>query len=174
VVDPNVISTLLPRSERDILVHGTAAQAEYANDAPPNGMVYRGWGAVAVGENQHAWVHLPVPIAIDIPGTRAIAEDSPFEDLGRLVRLEVHYEVPSIVEIRNLHLWDGGHRFFHWDFPDPHPSSLQIGATEVHWHGSRGLEESLGISIGVIFPTAIDSPEPPTSFTLFSARAHLE
>jgi hypothetical protein len=39
-------------------------------------MVYRGWGAVAVGENQHVWVHLPVPIAIDIPG-RAIAEDSP-------------------------------------------------------------------------------------------------
>jgi hypothetical protein len=37
-----------------------------------------------------------------------------------------------------------------------------------------GLEESLGISIGVIFPTAIDSPKPPTTFTLFSARAHLE
>ena len=31
VVDPSVISTSLPRSERDILVHGTAAQAEFEN-----------------------------------------------------------------------------------------------------------------------------------------------
>ena len=175
MVDPTVISTIVPRSERDILVHGTAAQAEYENSAPPNGVVYRGWGAVAVGENQHAWIHLPIPIAVDISGgARAIVEETPFEGLGRLVRLEVHYELTSIVEIRNLHLWDGGHRFFNWDFPDSHPSSLQIGATELHWHGSRGIEDSLGISIGVIFPTAIDSPEPPTSFTLFCARAHLE
>jgi hypothetical protein len=137
-------------------------------------MAYRGWGAVAVGENQHAWVHLPVPVAIDVPGTRPIGEESPFEGLGRLVRLEVHYELTSAVAIRNLHLWDGGDRFFYWDSPDPHPSGLQIGATELHWHGSRALAESLGISIGVVFPTAIDSRQPPTSFTLFSARAHLE
>ena len=166
---------MLPRSERDILVHGTAAQVEFDNPAPPNTMLYRGWGAVAVGENQHAWLHLPVPVAIDIPGgPSAIVEEAPFEDLSRLVRLEAHYEVTSIVEVRNLHLWDGGDRFFFWDFPDPHPAALQVGGKELHWHGGHVLEESLGISIGVIFPTAIDSPEPPTSFTLFSARAHLE
>ena len=175
MLDPNVIGTTLPRSERDILVHGTAAQGEFENAAPPNGMVYRGWGAVALGENQHAWVHLPVPVALDVPGVHPIAQgESPFEDLGRLVRLEVHYELTSIVEIRNLHLWDGGDRFFHWDFPNPHPPGLQIGTSELHWQGSREIEESLGISLGVVFPTAIDSSEPPTSFTLFSARAHLE
>jgi hypothetical protein len=175
VVDPNVIPTTLPRSERDILVHGTAAQIEFENAAPPNTMLYRGWGAVAVGESQHAWIHVPVPVAIDVPGVLPIGEGTPFEDLGRLVRLEVHYDSSSgQVGVRNLHLWDGDDRFFYWDYPDPHPSGLQIGASELHWHGSRGLEESLGISIGVMFPTAFDSPEPPTSFTLFSARAHLE
>lgn len=174
MVDPSVIGTALPRSERDILVHGTAAQVEFENASPPNTIEYRGWGAVVVAENQHAWVHLPVQVPIDIPAAIAVGGSTPFSDLGRLVRLEVHYEVPPAGEVRNLHLWDGGSRFFYWDFPDPHPSGLQVGSTQLNWRGNHALANSLGVSIGVIFPTAIDSPEPPSSFTLFSARAHLE
>jgi hypothetical protein len=174
VVDPSVIGTALPRSERDILVHGTAAQVEFENSGPPNTIQYRGWGAVVVAQAQHAWVHLPIPVPVDIPTPVAVGGATPFSDLGRLVRLEAHYEVPPAGEVRNLHLWDGGNRFFFWDFPDTHPSSLQVGSTKLMWHGNHALANSLGVSVGVIFPTAIDSPEPPSSFTLFSARAHLE
>jgi hypothetical protein len=174
VVDPGVIGTALPRSERDVLVHGTAAQVEFDNAGPPNTIEYRGWGAVVVAENQHAWVHLPVPVPLDLPAPIAVGGSTAFSDLDRLVRLEVYYEVPPAGEVRNLHLWDGGSRFFYWDFPDPHPSSLQVGSTKLMWHGNHALANSLGVSIGVIFPTAIDSPEPPSRFTLFSARAHLE
>jgi hypothetical protein len=119
-------------------------------------------------------VHLPIPVPIDIPAPIAVGGATAFSDLGRLVRLEVHYEVPPAGEVRNLHLWDGDTRFFFWDFPDNHPPDLQIGSTELKWRGNRALTSSLGVSIGVIFPTAIDSPERPSSFTLFSARAHLE
>lgn len=174
MVDPSPIGTLLPRSERDILVHGTTAQVEFENPGPPNTMLYRGWGAVAVGENQHAWIHLPIPITVDVPARVALGGETPFSDLQRLVRLEVHYELTSIVEVRNLHLWDGGSRFFAWDLPDPHPSGLSVGSSKLAWRGAHELGESLGVSIGVIFPTAIDSPEPPTAFTVFSASAHLE
>ncbi len=174
MVDPGVIGTALPRSERDILVHGTAAQAEFDKPGPPNEIEYRGWGAVVVAENQHAWVHLPIPIPIDIPAPIAIGGSTPFSDLARLVRLEIRYEVPPAGEVRNLHLWDADTRFFFWDFPDKVPPDLQFGNTELKWRGNRTLANSLGLSIGVIFPTAIDSQEPPSAFTLFSARAHLE
>lgn len=175
MVDPSVIGTALPRSERDILVHGTAAQAEFERPGPPSEILYRGWGAVVVAENQHAWIHLPVPVPIDIPARIAVSGGATaFSDLDRLVRLEVFYEVPPAGEVRNLHLWDGDTRFFFWDFPDPHPADIQIGGTELTWRGNRELGHSLGVSIGVIFPTAIDSPEPPSAFTVFSARAHLE
>jgi len=174
VVDPGVIGTVLPRSERDILVHGTAAQAEFDKPGPPNAIEYRGWGAVVVAENQHAWVHLPIPIPIDVPAPIAVGGSTPFSDLARLVRLEVRYEVPPAAEVRNVHLWDADTRFFFWDFPDKLPSDLQLGSTGLKWRGNRALADSLGVSIGVIFPTAIDSHEPPSSFTLFSARAHLE
>jgi len=169
-----VIGTALPRSERDILVHGTAAQAEFENSGPPNTIQYRGWGAVVVAENQHAWVHVSIPVPIDIPAPIVAGGSTAFSDLGRLVRLEVDYEVPPAGEVRNLHLWDGGTRFFFWDFPDKHPPDLQLGGSGLKWRGNHELANSLGVSIGVIFPTAIDSHEPPSSFTLFSARAHLE
>jgi hypothetical protein len=174
VVDPSVIGTALPRSERDILVHGTAAQVEFENPSPPSTILYRGWGAVVVCQAQHAWVHLPVPVPVDIPAAAAVGGSTPFSDLDRLVRLEVHYEVPPAGDVRNLHLWDGDTRFFFWDSPDKHPPDLQIGSSELKWRGNHALGDSLGVSIGVIFPTAIDSHEPPSSFTLFSARAHLE
>jgi hypothetical protein len=155
VVDPGVIGTALPRSERDILVHGTAAQAEFDKPGPPNEIEYRGWGAV-----------VPAPIAVG--GSTA------FSDLGRLVRLELRYEVPPGGDVRNLHLWDADSRFFYWDFPAKVTADLQFGNTELKWRGNHAIANSLGVSIGVIFPTAIDSQEPPSAFTLFSARAHLE
>jgi hypothetical protein len=174
VVDPGVIGKALPRSERDVLVHGTAARAEFDEPGPPNEIQYRGWGAVVVAENQHAWVHLPIPIPIDLPAPIAPGGSTAFSDLGRLVRLEVGYEVPPAAEVRNLHLWDAGSRFFYWDFPDKPPPDLLIGTSELKWRGNHEVADSLGVSIGVIFPTAIDSHEPPSAFTLFSARAHLE
>jgi hypothetical protein len=119
-------------------------------------------------------VHLPIPVPIDIPAPITVSGATAFSDLGRLVRLEVSYEVPPAGEVRNLHLWDAGSRFFFWDFPDKLPPDLLVGGTELKWRGNHALADSLGVSIGVIFPTAIDSPEPPSSFTLFSARAHLE
>jgi len=156
VVDPGVIGTALLRSERDILVHGTAAQAEFDKPGPPNAIEYRVWGAVGVAENQHAWVHLPIPIPIDVPAPIAVGGSTPFSDLARLVRLEVRYEVPPAAEVRNVHLWDADTRFFFWDFPDKLPSDLQLGSTGLKWRGNRALADSLGVSIGVIFPTAID------------------
>ena len=174
MVDPGVIGTALPRSERDILVHGTAAQAEFDKPGPPNEIEYRGWGAVVVAENEHAWVHLPIPIPIDVPAPIAVGGSTAFSDLGRLVRLELRYEVPPGGDVRNLHLWDADSRFFYWDFPAKVTADLQFGNTELKWRGNHAIANSLGVSIGVIFPTAIDSPEPPPSFTLFSARAHLE
>ena len=105
-----MIGTALPRSERDILVHGTAAQVEFENSSPPNTILYRGWGSVVVAQAQHAWIHLPIPVPIDIPAPIAVGGTTPFSDLGRLVRLEVHYEVPPAGEVRNLHLWDGDTR----------------------------------------------------------------
>jgi hypothetical protein len=174
VVDPGVIGKALPRSERDVLVHGTAAQAEFEKPGPPNEIQYRGWGAVVLAENQHVWVHLPIPVPIDLPAPIVRGGSTAFSDLGRLVRLEVGYETPPAGEVRNLHLWDAGSRFFYWDYPDKHPSDLLIGTSGLKWRGNRELTDSLGVSIGVIFPTAIDSNEPPSAFTLFSARAHLE
>ena len=150
------------------------APAEFDKPGPPNEIEYRGWGAVVVAENEHAWVHLPIPIPIDVPAPIAVGGSTAFSDLGRLVRLELRYEVPPGGDVRNLHLWDADSRFFYWDFPAKVTADLQFGNTELKWRGNHAIANSLGVSIGVIFPTAIDSQEPPSAFTLFSARAHLE
>ena len=174
MVDPGVIGTALPRSERDILVHGTAAQAEFDKPGPPNEIEYRGWGAVVVAENQHAWVHLPIPIPIDIPAPIAIGGSTPFSDLARLVRLEVRYEVPPAGEVRNLHLWDADTRFFFWDFPDKRPAGPPVRQHRAEVARQSYARRQSGPLDRRDLPDRDRLAEPPSTFTLFSARAHLE
>src|SRR6185312_15518805 len=95
-------------------------------------------------------VHLPIPIPIDVPAPIAVGGSTAFSDLGRLVRLELRYEVPPGGDVRNLHLWDADSRFFYWDFPAKVTADLQFGNTELKWRGNHAIANSLGVSIGVV------------------------
>ena len=175
VVDPSVIGTALPRSERDILVHGTAAQVEFENSSPPNDDPVSRLGRRR--RRRRPSTHgstCRFPCRSTYPPRSPSAEPRRSPTSVGSCGSKCTTRCRRAGEVRNLHLWDGDTRFFFWDFPDKHPPDLQIGSTELKWRGNHALDDSLGVSIGVIFPTAIDSPEPPSSFTLFSARAHLE
>lgn len=155
---------------RTIHVHGTAAQAEIPDGSRHGRASYRGWGTVLDGYDEVSWLHVSLPVAVD--WTQLLLAGKDTEALSVVTEIGADFAIDPAVRVNAVHLWDGAHRFAHWDVGDPQPKSLAIGATSLSFEVAHQVQRSLGLSIAVQFPIGFDTVEP-ASFTLIAAYAVL-
>ena len=154
---------------RTIHVHGTAAQVEFTESSRFDSVDYRAWGTVVTSYDQLVWVHVSLPVAVD--WTELLRSGRGTQELSTTTEIGASFDTEAGVAA--VHLWDGPHRFAHWDRGRPEPASLDIGPTVLRWHVIHDIQRSLGLSIGIQYPGDFDPPPTASTFTLFAAYAVL-
>ena len=154
---------------RTIHVHGTAAQVEFTDGSSFDSADYRGWGTVVTSYDQLVWVHVPLPVAVD--WTELLRSGKGTQELSTTSEVGASFDTEA--EVAAVDLWDGPHRFAHWERGTPAPASLDIGPTVLRWHVIHDIQRSLGLSIGIQYPMTLDPPATASTFSLFSAYAVL-
>jgi len=154
-----------PTALTSMRVHGTAAQVEFPDtdlsgnpiDKTLNTVVYRGWGTVVEGYWDLVWVHFSIPTPKLVETDKALA----------VFKVFILFETTTAVEVRQFDLWDGPDRFLALD--DLHLSGdFKEVSSSNSWDIDHVVSHSLGISVGVVFPSEIDSRRPerhPITFT---------